>query len=385
LLPTQPNASKKTKVLHLITRLPVGGAEKVLVDVVRSLDPARYESLVCCIQAKGELAAELEKAGVRVLCLDRMQSKRFDWRAVRDLTRLLRAERITLVHSHLYHANLYGRIAALLARVPAVATVHNVYARSKFHRRLLNRLLAQSTARVIAVSEEIRGDLVAQDRIDARKVVVVHNGIDVRRVESTLTREQARARLGIGENDLAIGCVARLEQQKGHRFLLEACAALRADADLAARLRLLIVGDGRLRGELEIQARALALASSASFLGTRQDVPDILRALDIYVMPSLWEGLSIAMLEAMAAALPIVISDVSGAAQALGDNEHGIRVPPGNAAALADALRSLAREPGRRRALATSARKQVQERFSIEAMMSQLGSIYDDALGGRHA
>jgi glycosyltransferase involved in cell wall biosynthesis len=357
----------------------------VLVDVVRRLDPARYESLVCCIQAKGELAAELEKSGVRVLCLDRMQSKRFDWRAVGDLTRLLRAERIALVHSHLYHANLYGRIAALLARVPAVATVHNVYARSKLHRRLLNRLLAHASARVIAVSEEIRSDLIAQDRIDRRKVVVIHNGIDVRRVESKLTREQARVRLGIGENELAFGCVGRLEQQKGHRFLLEACAALKKDADLGPRLRLLLVGDGRLRGDLETQAKALGLASSVSFLGTRQDVPDILRALDVYAMPSLWEGLSIAMLEAMAAALPMVISDVSGAAQALGDNEHGIRVPPGDAAALADALRSLAREPGRRRALAMSARQRVQERFSIDAMMSQLASIYDDALAGRHA
>ncbi|MFL6566463.1 MAG: glycosyltransferase [Burkholderiales bacterium] len=372
-------------MLHLITRLPVGGAEKVLVDVVRRLDPARYESLVCCIQAKGELAAELEKSGVRVLCLNRMQSKRFDWRAVRDLTRLLRAERVALLHSHLYHANLYGRIAALLARVPAVATVHNVYTRSKIHRRLLNRLLAHATARVIAVSDEIRGDLIAQDRIDARKVVVIHNGIDVRRVESTLTHAQARARLGIGENELALGCVARLEQQKGHRFLLEACAALRQDAEVGPRLRLLVVGDGRLRGDLETRAGALGLASSASFLGTRQDVPDILRALDIYVMPSLWEGLSIAMLEAMAAGLPIVISDVSGAAQALGDNEHGVRVPPGDAAALAGALRSLAGDPGRRRALAMSARQRVQERFSIDAMMSQLTSIYDDALAGRHA
>lgn len=384
MLPAQPDALK-AKVLHLITRLPVGGAEKVLVDVVRRLDPARYESLVCCIQAKGELAAELEKSGVRVLCLDRMQSKRFDWRAVRDLTRLLRTERVALLHSHLYHANLYGRIAALLARVPAVATVHNVYTRSKLHRRLLNRLLAQATARVIAVSDEIRADLIAQDRIDRRKVVVIHNGIDVRRVESTLTHEQARERLGIGENELALGCVARLEQQKGHRFLLEACAALKQDAALGPRLRLLVVGDGRLRGDLETQARALGLASSASFLGTRQDVPDILRALDIYVMPSLWEGLSIAMLEAMAAGLPIVISDVSGAAQALGDNEHGVRVPPGDAAALADALRSLARDPGRRRALAVSARQRVQERFSIDAMMSQLATVYDDALAGRHA
>jgi sugar transferase (PEP-CTERM/EpsH1 system associated) len=383
-LPLLPrSAPPKARILHLITRLPVGGAEKVLVDVVRRLDPERYESLVCCIQAKGELAAELEKSGVRVVCLDRMRSKRFDWGAVRDLARLLRAERIALLHSHLYHANLYGRIAAFLAGVPAIATVHNVYARRKFHRKLLNRLLSRASARVIAVSEEIREDLVKHDGIDPKKVSVVHNGIDVRRVDTVLTREQARARLGVLDDELLIGCVGRLEEQKGHRFLLEACATLKNDP--GNRLRLLVVGDGRLRQDLEHRAAALGVGASVSFLGTRHDVPEILRALDIYVMPSLWEGLSIAMLEAMAAALPIVISDVSGTAQALGDNEHGVLVPPGDAAALAEALRSLAREPGRRRALAMSARQRVQERFSIDAMMSQLASIYDDALAGRHA
>ena len=369
----------------MITRLPVGGAEKVLVDVVRRLDPQRYESIVCCIQAKGELAAQIEGMGVRLICLDRMQSRRFDWAAVRDLMRLLRAERIALLHSHLYHANLYGRVAAFLAGVPAVATVHNVYTQTKFHRRLLNRLLSRASARIIAVSEAIRDDLVAHDGIAPRKVTVIRNGIDVRRVQASLTREQARAALGIKDDELAIGCVGRLEEQKGHRFLLEACAKLSNDPGLMHRLRILMVGDGRLRGDLERQASALGLMSSVSFLGTRQDVPEILRALDIYAMPSLWEGLSIAMLEAMAAGLPVVISDVSGVAQALGDNQYGLRVPPADDAALARAIRSLAREPARRRALGASARERVKAEFSIEAMMSQLGSVYDGALAGRRA
>lgn len=365
---------EKARVLHLITRLPVGGAERLLVDVVRRLDPARFESVVCCIQAKGELAAELEAAGIPVHCLERMRSKRFDWRAVFDLRRFLRRERITLVHSHLYHANLYGRLAAFLSGVPAVATVHNVYARTKLHRRLLNRWLARSSARVIAVSEEVRRDLIEHDGIDAAKVVLIHNSIDLRRIATRLTREEARARLSIAEHAFAVGCVGRLEEQKGHRYLLEACAALKRDIPL----RLFVVGDGRLRRELERQAAALGLAASTSFLGERKDVAEILKALDLFVMPSLWEGLSLAMLEAMAAGLPIVISDVGGVSQAI-DAQSGLKVPPGDPGAIARAIRLLAAQPESRRSLGLAARRRVEAEFDVGIMMARLSQVYEDA------
>jgi len=367
----------RARILHLITRLPIGGAERLLVDVVRRLDPARFDSVVCCIQDKGALAAELEGAGFTVQNLNRMQSKRFDWRAVRDLARLIRSERIALVHSHLYHANLYGRIAAWLAGVPAVATVHNVYTRSKLHRRLLNRFLSRKSVRVIAVSGEVRDDLVGRDGIDPRRVATIHNGIDLGRVESALTRDQARARLGIPESAIAIGCIGRLEEQKGHRFLLEACHLLRENEPL--KLHVSLAGDGRLRSELESRAAALGLAPQVSFLGARSDVADILRALDICVMPSLWEGLSIAMLEAMAAGLPLVISDVSGVAQAFGEEDCGIRVPPRDVAALARAIQDLARSPERRRKLGEAGRRRVRAEFDIEAMIRRLAAVYEDA------
>jgi L-malate glycosyltransferase len=374
---------KKTRILHLIARLPVGGAERVLVDIVRRLDPERYESIVCCIQSTGELAADLEALGIRPVCLGRMRSKRFDWRAIRDLVHLLREQRISLVHSHLYHANLYGRIAAFLCGVPAIATVHNVYAQRKAHRQLFNRLLSKGTARIIAVSEEIRDDLVRHDGIDIAKIAVIHNGIDFQRLETPLTREEARAQLNIQHGVLAIGCVGRLEEQKGHRFLLEATAMLLRDAGLADRLRVLLVGDGRLRKDLESRALALGVAPFVSFLGTRRNVPEILRALDVYAMPSLWEGLSIAMLEAMAAGLPVVMSDVSGAAQAVGDNEYGIRVAPGDPAQLSGAIRLLAEDPAYRRALGLSAKQRVKAKFDVETTMKQLTRVYEEAIANK--
>jgi glycosyltransferase involved in cell wall biosynthesis len=376
-------AVSRARVLHLITRLPFGGAERLLVDIVRRLDAGRFESLVCCIQAKGELAAELEAGGTRVLCLERMRSRRFDFAAVRDLARLMRAERISLVHSHLYHANLYGRLAAALARVPAIATVHNIYARSKLHRRLLNRWLARISTRVVAVSDEVRRDLLEVDGLQTEKVVTVHNGIDLQRVATPLSREAARVRLDVPFDALLVGCLGRLEEQKGHTFLLQAFAQLASQPGPAAPLHLVLAGDGRRRKDLEAQAAALGIASRTRFLGARRDVAEVLRALDIYAMPSLWEGLPLALLEAMAAGVPVVASDVGGVAEVLGGGEWGLLVPPGDAGALGAALGRLAGEPGLRARLASTARQRVAARYGVDTMVARLAALYEDALRGR--
>lgn len=365
----------KVRLLHVITRLPVGGAERLIADTVRKLDRKRYESLVCCIQARGEIAAEIERAGVAVLCLERMQSRRFDWGAIGALARLLHGERIDLMHSHLYHANLYGRLACLRAGVPAVVSVHNTYTAPKLHRRLMNRFLARRTQRVIAVSEDIKRDLMRHDAIPAERIAVINNGVDFDRLATQTSRALARARLGIPEATVALGCVARLEEQKGHRFLLEAMTLLK---DLP--LRLFIVGDGRLRADLEQRAASLGVAHSTVFLGMRQDIPDVLKALDIYAMPSLWEGLSIALLEAMAAGLPAVASDVGGVQQVLGDDEYGIRVPAANPGALAQAIRSLAENRERRTGLGSLARRRALDSFSLDTTLLALTRVYDQAV-----
>jgi glycosyltransferase involved in cell wall biosynthesis len=364
--------AEPARVLHLITRLPVGGAERLLVDVARNLPKSRYESIVCCIQDRGPLADEVEAAGLRVIELRRMQTKRFDWGAIGALTTLLRKERIALVHAHLYHANLYGRLAALRARVPAIATVHNTYTRTKWHRRLLNRWLAAAGARVIAVSDDIRRDVARYDGVPEERITMLQNGIDLSRARSTLSRQEARRRLGLADDGFVLGCLARLEEQKGHRYLLEA---------LPAGVRLVIAGDGRLRGALEAQAEQLGLADRVSFLGTRRDVADILAALDAYVMPSLWEGLSLALLEAMAARLPVIASDVGGVSQVAADGAWCLRVPPADVPALAAAIGRLAAEsPERRAALGNQARQRVEEAFSLEAMLSRLTRVYDEVL-----
>jgi glycosyltransferase involved in cell wall biosynthesis len=371
----------KKRILHLITQLPTGGAEHLLAAIVRELDGDRYESLVCCIQERGELAALIEAAGVPVVCLER-RGKRFSIGTVLALARLMRERQIDLVHCHLYHANLYGRLAARLVGIPAIATVHNTYIRRKWHRSLLNRWLGRGRGLVIAVSAEARADVIRHDRLDPQRVLLLPNGIDLTRVDTPLSQAAAKERLGYAADDFVIGCIGRLEEQKGHVNIIRAVGQLleTAPADLGRRLRLLIVGEGRLRGELERAVAASGLGASVLLAGSRSDVAEILRSLDLYVMPSLWEGLSLAMLEAMAAGLAVIISDVGGAAEVLGDGEFGVRVPPGDVGALAAAITALATNDTERRRLGGAARQRVREAYDLRERVRRLEAIYESLL-----
>lgn len=367
----------KIRVLHLITRLPVGGAERLMATVVRLLDPGAFESVVCCIQDGGAVAEEIQAGGVPVICLGLMEKGGFDRRVVPKLVELIREQKIGLVHSHLYHANLYGRLAATKAGIPAIVSVHNAYTRRKWYRHLLNRWLGRRSAAVIAVSADIRDDIVRYDRLPESRVIVLPNGIDPARVETSLSKEQARQKLGFGPDEILLVSVGRLEEQKGHTYLLQALARLiEDDSTQGKRIHLLLAGDGRRRQALEQEASALGIADWVHFLGTRSDMADVLRASDVFVMPSLWEGLSLAMLEGMAAGLPVVISDVGGAAEVLGANEYGWRVTPADVDMLANALGHLIGAPELCRHLGQSARRRVLENYSAQAMVGRLEDIY---------
>ena len=152
------------RVLHLITTMPVGGAENLILTTMRLLDPSRFSSILCCIQDKGPLGLEAERAGFKVIALNRMQRKGHDSQVVSDLVALLRDEHIDIVHCHLYHAALYGRLAARRAGVHSIVTIHNVYAKPKWHRRLINRWLNGHTEKLICVSQPVADDAMRYDQ-----------------------------------------------------------------------------------------------------------------------------------------------------------------------------------------------------------------------------
>jgi glycosyltransferase involved in cell wall biosynthesis len=370
------------RILHLITRLPIGGAERLILGVLRNLDPATFESVVCCIQDRGELAGVVEALGVPVLCLGFMQRGGYDRRVVPALRRIMRDHRIDVVHTHLYHANLYGRLAARRERIPAIASVHNTYARSKWHRRLINRYLARYSYAITASSVDVEKDVLELDRVPKRKLIRMPNAIDLSRVQTDLAPAQAKKRLGFVATDRVIATVGRVEEQKGHAFLLEAFALLRRRPG-GESLRLLIVGDGRLLPDLRALAVRMGLDDVSRFPGQISQLADVYRAMDVFVMPSLWEGLSLAMLEAMAAGLPVVATEVGGARDVLGDSEWGLLVPPGDARALADAMARLLTDVQTRQDFATRGAERVRKHYSVATLAAQLANLYRAASQSR--
>jgi glycosyltransferase involved in cell wall biosynthesis len=370
----------RLKVLQLLTTMPVGGAEDLVAAIVRGLDPQRFSTAVATLGPAGPVARELLSQGYDVSSLELDIQRTSAWRVARAVRRFLKANRPDILHTHLYHPNLYGRLGALgLGLSGVVAAVHNSYTRVKFHRRLCNFLLAWVTDRILVGSPQVWQDLQRYDGVPTSRLMLMPYGIPLAELNPSLSRETARERLEV--SGLVIGAVGRLEEQKGHTHLLAALPEVRREIP---DLVLVLAGEGRRQEDLKRQVQALGLQDTVRFLGTRRDLPEIYRALDIFVHPSLWEGLPLALLKAMGAGLPVVATQVSGSMEAIVDGVNGRLVAPGDPSALARAIIELSRNPEERRRLAGAARHTVVARYSLEAMLRQLGELYLD-LWRRHA
>jgi len=366
------------RVLYLIVDLTVGGAEDHLLSLARNLDRARFLPVVCCIGRKGTIGAEIEAAGVRVEELGKLRKGGFNREIVPLLRALIRRERIDLVHAHMYHANLYGRLAAFREGVPAVISVHNTYVRPKILRRVLNRWLARRTPFILAGSEAIRDDIARYDRVPPGKIRVVPYGVDVEKFDSVLSREEARGKLGLPGDRFLVGTVGRLEEQKGQKYLIDAAGRLSRDG---RKVTLLIVGSGREEDRLRDQAVREGIGDAVLFLGTRRDLPELFRAMDVFAFPSLWEGFPIALLSAMAAGLPVIVTPVGGVPEVVKDGVNGLIVPAGDPAALAEAIWNAHENPVGASALGRAAAATIRDRYSHRTTARRIMEVYDQVLG----
>jgi glycosyltransferase involved in cell wall biosynthesis len=365
---------KKFNILHVITSLPVGGAEQMLYKIVTSYDPDKFKVSICCISEGGEIADKLMENGYDVTILKRMKGHGFDLRAVSGLYHLIKSRNIHILRTHQYHPNLYGRIAGTLARVSVIIpSFHNLYEfpdTPKFHRRIFNWLLSFPSDVLVAVSNAVASDIRRFDWVSAEKIKVMSDSIDTKGFNTNLDQREAKRLLGLPDDQLIIGTVGRLDEQKGHRYLIEAASGLQ-DTCVA------IAGGGPLLGELKSYSGKLKANTIFTGMMEPEKVPLFLRAIDIFCFPSLWEGFGIALAEAMAAGLPIVASDIPPLREVLGD--AGILVPSGDAVDLRKALKRLIDNVSLRESYSRGAKERA-EIFSIEKYIKSFEDLCEELL-----
>jgi glycosyltransferase involved in cell wall biosynthesis len=367
-----PVPNPPIKILQLLVTMPVGGAEIMVADLATGLDPGKFEVVTACLGEPGPMGEELSRRGKRVVSLGLDLKRTGALSLVRRVRGLLKEIRPDILHTHLYHANLYGRVAALGLGLPGVvATVHNIYARVKWHRGLANYLLARVADYVLVFSPQVREDVRHYDRVPEARLRMLTPGVRLEEPGLGESREKIRSSLGV--RGFCLGNVARLEEQKGHEDLLAAVSRVRQEIP---GLTLLLVGDGSRGAQLRALTRELGLEQVVRFLGVRRDVPAILQALDVFVMPSRWEGIPLTLLEAMGYGLPVVSTRVGRATEIIRDGVNGRLTPEADPEALARAILELYREPEKRQDWGEQARRTVLEKYTLEHFLEQFAAIY---------
>jgi glycosyltransferase involved in cell wall biosynthesis len=367
-------------VLHVCDKFGVAGSSIHGVSRLFSwwfprYDSSRFEVGLCGLKRPEPGSRALEAQGIPVRHLGR---GRFDPRIFGDLVGLARERDARILHVHGYAAADFGRLAA--RRVGAALVLHEHFADPRMppYQALADRALAPLTDRAIAVSESTRAFLVRQRHVPADRVRLIWNGapLDEFAPRPKEAARGTRAELGLPEEAVVIGSIGRLNEQKGHRYLLDAAAA--ALPALPAG-RVLIVGDGDLEGPLREQARARGIADRVVFAGHRGDIPAVLGAVDIFCISSTYEGTPLTLFEAMAAGKAIVSTAVDGCREVIEDGVTGILVPPRDAATLALRLRELLLDESRREALARGALR-ASSRYDIRRCVEAMQALYDEVL-----
>jgi glycosyltransferase involved in cell wall biosynthesis len=389
--PPAPAPAGRTRVLQVIARLNIGGPAPHATLLTERLDPARYDSrLVTGVEApaEGNYLDLHGKAADRVTVLPSLGREIRGLADVEAFLRLLgfiRQVRPHVVHTHTAKAGTLGRLAAWVAGVPVVVhTYHGHVFHGYFspaRTRLfvaIERWLARRTDRLVAVSETVRRELLALGIGSAERMCVIPYGLDLEPfLAADGLRGQLRSELGLPAGAPLVGIVARLVPVKAHEVFLEAAARL---VRAVPASRFLVVGDGERRPALEALAARLGLAEAVRFLGWRRDLARLYADLDLVVLTSRNEGAPFSLIEAMAAARPVVSTRVGGVPDLVEDGLTGCLVPSGDADALAAAMGALLGDPGRRQALGAAGRKRVAGVFTAERMLGDVDRLYTELL-----
>lgn len=358
--------------MFLNTSMPVGGAETLQVDLVRRLDRRRFLPELCCLKSFGPLGEVLNR---EVPAFDNLLHCKYDpgiWFRLSQLFRRRNIDAVVTVGAG--DKMFWGRLAAWRAGIPVVlSALHSTGWPDTIGR--LNRLLTPITDGFIAVAEPHGQYLVEQEQFPAAKVRVIPNGVDVQRFAPRADRPETRRRLSVPADAPLVGIVAALRPEKDHALFLRSAAQVRTRFPTA---RFLIVGDGPERPGLERLCNELGLAAAVNFLGTRDDIPELLSALDLFVLTSRMEANPVSILEAMASGVPVVAPRVGSIAESVADGETGYLVEAGNLEEFVRRSCELIGQPELARSMGRAGRGQVVDRWSLERMVAGYADLIEE-------
>ena len=373
--------SRKIRVLQMIDEASVGGGQMHVLLLSKYLDKNEFDVTIAT-EPHGYLVDEAKKVGIPTLPITISNS--FSIKTLLKMKRQLRQNDFDILHTHGGTAGFWGRAAATLNRSPRakIHTYHGLHYLSEAHEgrrsfQLADRLALPFTTKLICVCESDFKKGLAAKIVTEKKGVVIHNGIELEKFSHQTKREDLRKEFGVGKDEIVFGTVGRLHKQKAQDILLR---AFRMVADQRPNVRLWIVGDGELRSGLERLAQELGIVGKVNFLGERTDIPELLSAMDIFVLSSLWEGQPIVLLEAMASSKPVVTTNVDGIPEIVEDGKSGLLVEAGAAESLSLAMERLLVDSQLRKEFAVKGRDRMSAKFTARHMAERVAQLYRSSL-----
>lgn len=367
------------KVIYVIPKMELAGTERHLYNLVNNLNREKFSSGIICTWKLGRLGEKLKAEGFPIKALGYRRG--YDPRLFLSLLRIFQKRRPHILHTYLFGFHLWACLPGRMARVPVIITSRRELAYWMKPRHLLAVKMGNYFMdKVVACSQAVKDWTVDREGVPPNKIEVIYNGIDSSNFQPRGRRSAIRKEFSLVSEEPLVGMIANFYPEKGHKCFLMASKIILEKHPPA---KFLIVGEGLLRREVENEASHLGLDGRVIFTGLREDVPELLEALDVVVIPSLAEGLPNVLLEAMAASRPIVASEVGGVKEVIQDGETGILVPPSDYQALAKGIIKLLENPEKARTMVNRAHKLVEERFSLPRMVKEYERLYEGLLEAR--
>ena len=365
------------KILHLIQTSGPGGAEKLLLTLAKN-SKDKYLSIVGLLK-NGWLFQQLQNHDVKVKTIPSGGS--FDLKLIKNLVDIIKKEKIDLIHSHLLDMNFYSSLAAKIAGIPHISTEHGDihHTSKKLDKKTLikAKTISHFSDKIVFVSKFTRDKFLKLSKVPKQKIAIIYNGIDLKEYEQPIDIQRKKAEIGIKNNEFVIGNVANLYPVKGQIYLLKAAAKIIKEFP---NTKFLFIGRGELEEKLKKEAQKLGIASHIKFLGFRNDVKELLKIMDVFVLCSLSEGLPLSLIEAMASKVPVVCTNVGGIPEVIEDGINGFLVPVANSIILAEKIIYLLKNKTLSNNFTLYGYQKIKQQFSLQSMLDKYAEIYSDLM-----